>query len=355
MRCAGLLILAVVAAGCAAGDETAAPDTPETPPAEQPADEPGDEPMEDLSGLIADWEAAFTLTLPNGWTVSHCEGEAPMLCFADGERHVGVIELTDYPLPNDTDDVEAFFEARRVDFIDGMRSDRAVGCPQLTFEEIPATVIDVAGDRGLRIGFRMIDDELREVERHILYYAIHDGAHMTITAGAYADDGCVERLGEFTPEDLGLVQLYIDAIVAQTPLPAPSAVDANGDMSLSDGTHLARIVRYDPPVSVVDIELVEMLVGQAAIDAARDAGVIGAGEDLPNDFFIRDIDAPAVSIDVAGASVEVFDCSQGCVLVDVTRDDFLSGRRPAMNHEFAIFEIDVAQGRVTHIAEIYLP
>ncbi len=352
MRWAGLFMLAAVAAGCTStGDVDAQPEEPETPAVEEPADEP----MEDLSGLVADWEAAFTLTLPNGWTVSHCEGEAPMLCFFDGDRYVGVVELTDYPTPNDVDDADEYLEARGADFIDTMRDDRAIGCPTLTFEEIPATVVDVAGQRGLRVGFRLTDAQMREVERHSVYYTIHDGSHVTITAGAYADDGCVERLGEFTPDDLGLVQLYIDAIVANTPLPALSSFDDGAGVALTDGTHLARIVRFDPPVNVVDIELVEMLDGQAAIDAARDAGEIGAGEDLPNDFYIRDLDAAMVSIDVAGASVEVIDCSQLCERAEVGLADFLSGRRPAMNREFAIFEIEVAGGRVTHIAEIYLP
>lgn len=67
----------------------------------------------------------------------------------------------------------------------------------------------------------------------------------------------------------------------------------------------------------ISIDYVEMLTGQEAVDAAVEAGYIAPGEDLPNDYFIRNDnpqerefmvadDASIVTVTLDGGTEEVF-------------------------------------------------
>jgi hypothetical protein len=176
---------------------------------------------DDWPEMVVDWNGPFTLELPNGWTVTHCEGDAPILCFSDGDRHVGVVEIGDYALPDGFDGDARSYLLEHVDgFLAGMRDDRAIGCPDLAFEATPPVDVDLGGVRGVKTGFRLVDPSGAEVERNVLYLAVHDDAHHAISATATAaEGGCLERLGEFEPHDLGIALPYIDRIVHDTPLP----------------------------------------------------------------------------------------------------------------------------------------
>lgn len=213
------LVLVLAACG-GAGRPVTAP-TADPPAQEPPAEEsPGDEPLPQFPPIVADWEGGTRVELPNGWAVEGCEGDAPLLCVVDGERQVGFLELGSYPLPTDPDRDDAdHLASAMADFVDGMRADRATGCPDLEFETVPAIEATIGGEPGLRGGFRLVDDTGREVERHLLYWTVVDDRHVTVTVPAYAEDGCLAAMGEFTPEDLGLVALYLDDLVARTPLP----------------------------------------------------------------------------------------------------------------------------------------
>jgi hypothetical protein len=203
------------------GDPTPTPGETETvePPDAAPADD-GDAPMPELPPMVADWsDDDVRVDLPNGWTVHGCEGDAPLLCVSAGDRPTGFLELGRYPLPDAYDgDDRAYLASAVDDFVEGMRADRAEGCPDLDFEATPAIDVTVGGHPGLRGGFRLVDGDGREIERHIVYWTA-DGEHVAVTVPAYAADGCLEAMGEFTPEDLGLVALFIDRLVADTPLP----------------------------------------------------------------------------------------------------------------------------------------
>ncbi|HSK23837.1 MAG TPA: hypothetical protein VK906_11700 [Egicoccus sp.] len=215
------LVLALTACG-GGGRPVTAPTTDPKPTEDLPGDEaPVDEPLPRFPPIVADWETDVRVALPNGWAVEGCEGDAPLLCVVDDGRQVGFLELGGYPLPagHDGDDA-AYLAAAMADFVDGMRADRATGCPDLGFEAVPPIAITVGGEPGLRGGFRLVDDTGREVERHLLYWTVVDDQHVTVTVPAYAEDGCLAAVGEFTPEDLGLVALYLDDLVAHTPLPA---------------------------------------------------------------------------------------------------------------------------------------
>lgn len=54
--------------------------------------------------------------------------------------------------------------------------------------------------------------------------------------------------------------------------------------AISDGSHFGFLREVDVEGLVFDPA--DLLTGEAALAAARDAGIIGPDEDLPNDFFI---------------------------------------------------------------------
>lgn len=322
-------------------------------PAEQaPPPDSANEP--DAAQFVVDWVNGSAITLDNGWSVQACEGDALMLCVADGSTHLGVVEMLAYRADLQAGSSRAdYLQSRVDDMLAGMAADRAVGCPHLTFSALPVTAHVVDGLEAVRFGFRMVDDAGREAERLVLYFALDGTTHVTITAAAYAPDGCLERIGEFEPSVLQEFEPYLDRIVTATPLP-PLEVDAPL-AQLADGVHHARLLRLDAPVRVIDLHLAQVLSGDEALAAARAAGDIGPNDDLPNDVFVVDHPDQEYSLAVDQATIEVVDCRTGCQLVTVAVDDFLTGAVTALNGPYAVFEVEIAQGSVVRISEIYLP
>jgi hypothetical protein len=190
-----------------------------TPPGAPSSEEPTPEPTDAWPVMVVDWQRPFHIDLPNGWVLRDCEGEAPLVCVADGDRHVGAIELGAYPAPDGVEqDVLAHLLAHATTFLDDMRADRAAGCPGTTFEPIAAEPFDVGGTPGVRAGFLMRNAAGDVAEHHVLYWAVDAGTQFVITAAAYAEDGCMERLGEFAPDNLVTALPAIDRMVQQTPL-----------------------------------------------------------------------------------------------------------------------------------------
>ncbi|MGH3443042.1 MAG: hypothetical protein ACRDUY_13560 [Nitriliruptorales bacterium] len=119
------------------------------------------------------------------------------------------------------------------------------------------------------------------------------------------------------------------------------------------------------------VDLVDLLSGQEAVDAAKEDGFLGPDEtDLPNDVDVRDRDGARYDVAVSGsyrdgaryevavsgsARVAVDDCPRGCEHVDGDVDAFLTGRAKALNGEHAIYDVTIAGGSVVGIAEICLP
>jgi len=350
-RLAVLIAAVAIVAGCSGQGADTGSEASEQP-AENPSTEQPTEPNDDLA---IDWNEPFALSLANGWTVARCDGDAPMVCISDGDRYVGTVELIDYALPDDFDgNVDAYLQTRAADFFDGNRADRAEGCSHLTFEPLDATAHVIGGVDGIRLGFRMLDASGHEVERHVLYFVVDQDAHFTITASAYGEQGCAERLGEFEPADLVTFEPFLDRIVTATALPAPTHHGWPA-IALADGDYEMRIMSIDAPVRVIDVHLVEMLSGDEALAAARAAGEIGPGEDLPNDFYIREHPDEVFSITLDEATVEIVDCTQQCQRVEVDTLDFVSGHVRPLNGPLAIFAVTVRDAKVVTFSEIYLP
>lgn len=340
----------ILAVGCVPStvEDVTPPAEGHPPPSAGPSEEP-DDPV-----LVADWTGAFSLPLPNGWLLTHCEGDAPMLCFGDGDRHAGVVELLLFPADDvDVDDDGLIVLREHVDvFFEDVRQDRASTCPHLSFVADEVAETTVGGLSGLRGEIRLVDAAGVTQERHVVYWAVREGERVVVNAAAYGDGGCLQRMGEFVPADLERIAELLDRIVADTPLP-PSTV---ADQGIADGEHVARVVGLDEPVGAVVIDPVELLSGSEALAAARAAGEIGPAEDLPNDFYILDGDAVTHHVGFHDrAVITVVDCTATCGPVEVDRDDYLAGRVRAMNGEYALFSVMIDGGRIRELSEIYLP
>lgn len=110
---------------------------------------------------------------------------------------------------------------------------------------------------------------------------------------------------------------HLAGIVSAPPLP--------GDAPLAEGTHQGRIVALSAVTITVDV--IEILYGQQAVDAAREDGAVPPDQDdLPNDVCVRDLDARTDAV-AAGDStaVRIYDCSTGCELRDTTIAALLAG------------------------------
>ena len=116
------------------------------------------------------------------------------------------------------------------------------------------------------------------------------------------------------------------------------------------------------------VDEAEMLTGTEAIAAARDDGFIGAGEELPNDIYIRNPDESTVELPVSPrALVTLQACYEGgeCVTteeVDVETWSVLLGGEddPGLDWNWygagvLPYEFTVDNGVITAVHESYLP
>jgi hypothetical protein len=139
---------------------------------------------------------------------------------------------------------------------------------------------------------------------------------------------------------------------APTPATKPVARPAAA-APLGDGTYEGRLVRIDR--QHVTMDLVQVLSGEAARKAARDAGALDADGTLPNDVFVKDL-GTRVTVAIAGdGGFQVYDCSAGCELVGTTLDALVAGTTRPYGGANAHFGFRVGDGEVVSLVEVYLP
>jgi hypothetical protein len=131
---------------------------------------------------------------------------------------------------------------------------------------------------------------------------------------------------------------------------------ASRGTGLEDGTYTVEIVSRDAIDRVIKVDEVSLLSGEEARAAAVEDGQLAAGEDLPNDYYLRDERERVVTLPVsARASLTVMDCTAGCAAVPADLTAFLSGAVQAFNGSAAVFQATVTGGHVTALDEVYLP
>lgn len=314
-----------------------------------------------LIDLEVDWDARTVEGDAGEWTVEFCPGEAPFLCVSRDGDLVGSVELGTFDAP------DGGLDAWVAGHYESLAADRRDTCEDGYAVDGDPPVPNVLGDHdGISYGYTASDGDGTDVERGLGHAAIVGDTLYLLTAHAYTDGSCVGGAeGEFS--DVGAVEDFapvLAALAAGSELPEPfhrpPADDGgddgdDGDAAVNDGSHQGFFRSIDAD-GTVEFDAAELLSGDEARDAAREDGEIGEDEDLPNDFYVRDPSAEVVTLAVAAdATVELVDCDAGCEPAAVDRDDFLSGESEAFNGPAALYEIEVVDGEIVSITEIYLP
>ena len=196
-----LLVLSLFAAACG-GDgagsgtttSTTEPTTPTAPTTTTPTTATTAPPA---SPMAIDWDdRAMTVELADGWTATHCEGSAPLLCVAlDGEV-VGVVErfIADphtYSAYDHEADDDTNLRSIAANFVEAFVADRAAGCGEgYVLEPFEAQTFDWGGTDGLSYGFRGTSEHGTPSEYNLQYSTISHGRLIFLVAAAYDEGGC---------------------------------------------------------------------------------------------------------------------------------------------------------------------
>ena len=223
------LSLAVVAAAC--GTPTSEPQRPAPPissPGGTPAPSVPGAPGADAPIAVDLAPGGDAVSLDNGWTVQHCEGDAPFLCVRDGAgTTLGIVEYVAYPASDAMAEavadgtVAAALAAMVEEQHTAVAADRAEGCgPTYDYRAEPVRLTAVgSGAPAAVYGFSGVVDG-REIERQRSYFTVHDGEVWVLSAPASDPEGCMATdLGELTPRDLAVFEPYLERIVAGLRLP----------------------------------------------------------------------------------------------------------------------------------------
>lgn len=330
------VVLVVIAAGCGGNDdETAAPSTTTTTT-----------PVRAVEATV-DWRArTVSVDGLDGYEIDFCEGEAPILCVTRGGEWIGGIELASFP--GGAEALEDGVEAWAAEHYGTIEADRVQGCDpdyEVTPDEVEA--VPFGSLDGYRYGFTGTVDG-RAIERVVGIGAADGGDLRLLVMNALVDDGCLARESELPLDAASDLAPALDALAAgTTALPAVDAPPAEGG-----STGWLR----DRSAASIELDEAEMLSGEEAIDAARDDGQLPPDGELPNDFYIDDDSAAVTVLPVSqDVTVSLYVCTAGCELRDVDAQAFLRGEIDAYGGDEPLVNVEVRDGAVVSIEEVYMP
>lgn len=322
-----------------------------------------------VAGEVIDWEdRTVVATLPEGWSVTGCEGSAPLMCVSRDDEVVGLLEAflaspSTFEIWDPTADDETTLRAIAANYVSTFVEDRAVGCGAgYVVEPLEPRPIVLGGTPGLTYGFRGTAEDGTPSELHIQYAAISADRLIVVTAAAYDEGGCPGKddLISFDTATLEGFAPHLDRLMEASPLPWS---DTSAGLVLPDGSSFAWIVGDGDEGLLVDPAF--LLTGEAARKAAVDAGVIGEGEELPNDVFIWNPTEEPFTVrlaDLVRWSVIGSNPEGELEPVEVDRDAIRAilagtydGGVYGLAPEFMPFNLVVAGGEVIEVTQVYLP
>lgn len=190
------------------------------------------------------WKAIVEpTTLPTGWRVRACDGDAPFLCVTKGREAVGTIELLRYPIETLPDFQKMLVTAgipvgetnyqsprRKAQIVTALRAWVADYYSlfarnrqpeygrQVTFSTTRPQEVTVGNLPGIRYGFTGIERGGRIREKRVGYVAF-DGKTLYVIATAFDP---LSEIGTFkTAETLRLFEPYLSKIVTELRLTIP--------------------------------------------------------------------------------------------------------------------------------------
>ncbi|MEX2587868.1 MAG: hypothetical protein WD602_07755 [Actinomycetota bacterium] len=174
-----------------------------------------------------DWARAGSSVELEGWTVTSCRQQPPVLCVERDGRPAGQIRLEDLPslgqeASNSPDQVQATLAVRINTAYQSWAADRVQRCgPAYEMSTDSPSVVTVAGEQGLKYGVRATVDG-RVVERTVGYRVFRKPIETVIEATSIEPDGCVEPLENgFGVKELEEFESAFDRVAADGALPAP--------------------------------------------------------------------------------------------------------------------------------------
>ena len=366
------LVLVLGLLGAACGTEGATSTTTTTTPATTTTSpttttEPTTTTTLPVTPAVIDWDDPnMGVELGEGWTVTHCEGSAPLLCVARDGEVVGVVErfIADphtYSAYDHEADDDTNLRAIAADFIEVFATDRSAGCgDDYVVEPLEPEGFEWGGAPGLAYGFRGTAGDGTPSEYNLQYSTISEGRLIFLVAAAYDEGGCPGKddLVSFDSATLEAFQPHLETLLADSQLPGG---DVETGLSLPDGQNFAWIISVDGGLIV---DPARVLSGEEARDQAVADGVIPAGEDLPNDIYIHNPTEDRLPVRVADDVVwkVIVPGADGLVSTETDRETIaliLAGGDPGdiygLTPEFMPFDLLVIDGEVVEVSERYLP
>lgn len=129
---------------------------------------------------------------------------------------------------------------------------------------------------------------------------------------------------------------------------------ADGDRT---GTEITSgYLRTIEPSGTVSLDEAQILDGEEAVEAAREAGDLGPDGRLETDFYVSDPDDHTRTLQITDdTTVELFDCTAECELRAVDTQDFLDGTAEPLNGDGTIYTLELDGDEVVSLVEQYLP
>lgn len=176
--------------------------------------------------LSLSWaDRAAALVLPDGSTITHCPGEAPMWC-ADTGAAVGVaIEVVQFPA-SAIDELRGGASAASLrrwaeGLVAGIAADREVGCPAgYRFVAAPVQQATVVGQPGVRYAFRGTTAEGTSSEVTVGHATVIGDTLVILLSAAYDPEGCLPPEGPgLTVDQLDTLAPFLARIAADSAPP----------------------------------------------------------------------------------------------------------------------------------------
>lgn len=177
---------------------------------------------------IDDWlDPELSVDLGRGFRLTHCEGDAPVLCVTGDGEDRGIVELSSFPVES-LDEVraalprgpKAALEAHVGDYLASLREDRENGCGAgYVVTPLPTTVTEGADGPVASYGFTGARRGEAVSERTVQWAALRGDNLVLVNLSGYDEGSCVPAEGEGTVADVVALEPRLRPVIEANPLP----------------------------------------------------------------------------------------------------------------------------------------